>query len=425
MMDPGLHHLRINAERFRRHFEVLARIGATPEGGIWRPALGETDALARQWYRETIEAGGLTYTCDAAGNQSALLHGDNNERPHLILGSHLDSVPNGGRFDGALGVLAALEILLTLKEAEYRPPLGLEAINFSDEEGYHVGTLGSRALAGKLVENDLQNPFRGLTAFDAGLARLGLSRKTLFQARRPARGLAAFLELHIEQGPVLENAGVDIGVVAAIVGIGRLTLVFRGQSDHAGTTPMDLRRDAGAAAGDFTTTAWQALRGDFPDCVINIGDMRFRPGAFNVVPHTVELDLEFRAPDERQLSRLQAALIDLAKAVARDGRVELNPGPTEITPAVRMDTRMQDLLVREARRLGLSHRRMSSGAGHDAQSFADICPTGMIFIPSVAGCSHSPREYSEWVSCLNGVNVMLQSLLAMTETYRHQGAILG
>ena len=420
-MALDLTQLRIDQGRLRNHFEALARIGATPEGGVHRPALGDADSEGRKWLRERIEQSPLVYSDDPAGNQSAILHGCDRDGPRILIGSHLDTVPGGGRFDGALGVLAAFNVLLTLQDAGYTPPIGLEAINFTDEEGTHIGTLGSRALTGRLHTEDLQRPFQGLPALDTGLARIGLSRQNILQARRPTGSLAGYLELHIEQGPILAKAGIDIGIVTAIAGIGRRTLHFRGRADHAGTTPMSLRQDAGRAAGGFTAKAWDTLRENFPDCVINIGDMRFHPGTFNVVPHTVALDLEYRAPDDRQLEALQQTLTDLARATARECRVTLETGPVETSPAARMSTHMQDMLAHAADRLGLQHRRMPSGAGHDAQSFAGLCPTGMIFIPSVGGKSHGPDEYSRWKDCVNGNNLLLQAALELAATHRNAG----
>ena len=414
---PDLYRLRVDPQRLRIHFEALARIGATPDGGVHRPALSETDRDAREWLRERIEKSDLDYACDAAGNQSATLRGCDENGPRIILGSHLDTVPEGGRFDGALGVLAAVEVLQTLKDAGYMPPMAIEAVNFTDEEGSHIGTLGSRALTGQLDTEDLLHPFQGLPALDAGLAGLGLTRNNIRHARRTAKKIVGYLELHIEQGPRLIEDRADIGIVTAITGIGRLALRFRGRADHAGTTPMSFRCDAGRAAGIFSGKAWDVLREDFPEEVVNVGDMRFHPGMFNVVPHTVDLDLEFRAPDDRRLKNLQQALIALAHAVARECRVELEYGTVGISPAAAMDAQLQDLLARAADRLGLRHRRMPSGAGHDAQSFADFCPTGMIFIPSVGGRSHTPREYSRWQDCLNGANLLLQATLAMTVAY--------
>ena len=226
--------IRINAQRFKTTFEALSRIGATAAGGVQRPSLSAADLAARAWFRERIEAAGLQYACDAAGNQSALLRGSRANAPHFLLGSHLDTVPNGGRFDGALGVLAALEVLQTLEESGYSPSVNFEAVNFTDEEGTHIGLLGSRALTGKLTSEDLQHPNLGVEAFESGLTHLGLTRDGILGAYRDPKMIAGYLELHIEQGPTLAESGEEIGIVTAIVGIRRLRLRFTGKADHAG-----------------------------------------------------------------------------------------------------------------------------------------------------------------------------------------------
>ncbi len=233
---------------------------------------------------------------DGAGNHSALLRCGPAGARRLLLGSHLDSVPHGGRFDGALGVLAALEALRVVQEHNLSLPVDLEAIDFTDEEGTLVGLLGSAALAGKLAPEDLANPRGGREALLAGLARAGLSEAGLLEARRDPDALAGYLELHIEQGPRLLDAGVQIGVVTDIVGIASYTLSFFGRANHAGTTPMADRLDAAQGASAFTLAARRLVIEEFPGCVANVGAMRFSPGAFNIVPQAVDLSLEFRAP---------------------------------------------------------------------------------------------------------------------------------
>ena len=410
--------VRINEQRFKTNFEALSRIGATAAGGVHRPALSVADLEARTWFHGQIEAAGLEYTCrrptgDAAGNQSALLRGSRANAPHFLLGSHLDTVPNGGRFDGTLGVLAALEVLQTIKEAGYIPLICLEAINFTDEEGTHIGLLGSRALTGKLTSADLGHPNLGVEAFESGLTELGLSRDGILGAYREPKMIAGYLELHIEQGPTLAESGEEIGIVTAIVGIRRLRLRFIGKADHAGTTPIPRRRDAGRAACTFAAHAWEAVLRDFTDCVINVGNMRFEPGIFNVVPSAVTLDLELRASSKQGLAALYDALVHLAQQESKEAEVELEINLAEdIAPAV-MDSAVQDTLIESAQTSGRKYRLMPSGAGHDAQSFADICPTGMIFIPSVAGASHSPKEFSHWQDCVNGANLLLQAALKL------------
>jgi N-carbamoyl-L-amino-acid hydrolase len=248
-----LHPLRINPARFQSSFSALSVIGGTPEGGLDRMALGETHLAARRWFSEQISLTGLELHMDEAGNHSAILRSANPDAATLLIGSHLDSVLNGGRYDGALGVLAALETLRTIQDAGLALPMHLEAIDFTDEEGTLVGLLGSAALAGKLTPRDLQQPRGGRDHLLAGLARAGLSEAGLLTARRDPVTLAGYLELHIEQGPNLNRAGVNIGVVSGIVGIASYCLSVTGRANHAGTTPMADRLDSRAGRGRLHT----------------------------------------------------------------------------------------------------------------------------------------------------------------------------
>lgn len=405
--------LRVNEQRLRADWEALSAIGSTGDGGVHRPALSEAHLAARAWFREQVEAAGLTFRTDGAGNHSAWLQCGPANAPTLLLGSHLDSVPHGGRFDGALGVLAALEALRVVQEAGLSLPVHLEAIDFTDEEGTLVGMLGSAALAGRLQPEALRDPRGGRAALEAALARAGLTTEGLFTARRDPASLAGYLELHIEQGQRLIQAGADIGIVTAIVGIHSYRLTFVGQAAHAGTTPMDQRRDAAQGACAFTLAARRTVMDEFPGCVANVGAMHFTPGAFNIVPERVTLALEFRAPDPDRFARLEKALLAQARAEAERFGLGLeiewlgkcDPAPT--SPVA------QRAFAAAADALGLRHIAFATGAGHDAQSLAGLCPIGMIFVPSVDGVSHSPREFTPWPDCVNGANLLLQAALRM------------
>src|SRR6266498_5158777 len=244
-------------------FNELAQLGETADGGINRPTFSETHLAAHRWFREQIEKAGLEFRTDGAGNHSAVLtsagrvvaRGATYRDQTLLLGSHLDSVPDGGRFDGALGVVAALEVLKTIKENGIQLKFQLEAIDFTDEEGTLVGLLGSAALAGHLHHDLLQNPRGGRENLLEGMKRAGLSEESILSARRPKESLAGYLELHIEQGKRLERVGIDIGIVSAIVGIWSYRLSFIGRADHAGSTTMQDRLDASLGASAFTSTA--------------------------------------------------------------------------------------------------------------------------------------------------------------------------
>jgi N-carbamoyl-L-amino-acid hydrolase len=420
-----LENLRINPDRMLAAFNELAQFGATEEGGVHRPALSEAHLAARKWFRDEIERSGLEFHIDGAGNHSAVLtcqRVNPSTLPSvagqavqtLIIGSHLDSVPNGGRFDGALGVMAAFEVLRTIQENGIKLKVNLEAIDFTDEEGTLVGLLGSAALTGHLHPEILQNPRGGRDNLVEGMKRAGLSEESMLSAKRPKEFVAGYLELHIEQGKRLERAGINIGVVSAIVGISSYRLSFIGRADHAGSTIMQDRLDASLGASAFTLAARESVIKDFPNCVANIGDMHFMPGAFNIVPAQVDVSLEFRAPNEVEFDKLDSALLALAHEEAERFGLELKSdfrGRHSPTP---MSDSIQRAFVESCDALGLTHAPLVSGAGHDGQSFAGICPMGMIFVPSVNGTSHSPYEFTKWEDCVNGANVLLQTVLRLT-----------
>ena len=421
--------LRIDPDRMLAAFQELAQIGATSDGGVNRPTFSEAHLAARKWFREQVENAGLEFRTDGAGNHSAVLPissalpkdtgtvvsgaGGEVEAPTLLLGSHLDSVPNGGRFDGALGVMAAFEVLRTIQDAGLKLKLNLEAIDFTDEEGTLVGLLGSAALAGHLHRELLQNPRGGRENLVHGMTRAGLSDESMLSAARSKASLAGYLELHIEQGKRLEHAGMDVGIVSAIVGIWSYRLSFLGRADHAGTTTMSDRLDASLGASEFTLAARDIVINEFRDCVVNIGNMEFSPGAFNIVPAQVDVSLEFRSADEDKFKRLDSILLAHAQEAADRFGLELKIESLGKHSPSLMDERVRSMFASSCDELGLTHISLASGAGHDGQSFDNLCPVGMIFVPSKDGASHSPREFTEWEDCVNGANVLLQTVLRL------------
>ncbi len=407
--------LLINPDRFKEDFDSLAQIGSTGDGGVNRPALSEAHLEARRWFLARAAEAGLETRVDSAGNHSAILPSPISNPRILLLGSHLDSVPNGGRFDGALGIVAALEAMRAVKEAGLSLPVPLEAIDFTDEEGTLVGLLGSRAVTGGLSAEMLQTPRGGRAQLEAGLARAGLAEAGLLAAGRDPRSLAGYLELHIEQGPRLITSAIAIGVVTGIVGIRSFRLAYHGQANHAGTTPMDARVDASLGASTFVLTAREMVVRDYAGCVVNVGQMTFKPGAFNIIPGLAEFALEFRAPEARQLDELEKALLGLAHVIGRQYRLKLSAEPLDTCTPAPMSARAQAAITTAAESLALTHTAMPSGAGHDAQSLAPFTDAGMIFVPSRDGISHSPREFSDWDDCVNGANVLLRAALKMAE----------
>ena len=401
--------LRINPDRLRSDFEALAEIGSTGDGGVHRPSFSDAHLAARAWFREQIAKAGLECRVDGAGNHSAILGCGPVDAPTLLLGSHLDSVPYGGRFDGALGVVSALEALRVVNEAHLDLAMNLEAIDFTDEESTLVGLTGSAAISGKLKAGDLQNPRGGRAALEAGLARAGLTDESMLSAARPPESLGGYLEVHIEQGKRLEKSGIKIGIVTTIVGICWYRLTFIGRADHAGTTAMSDRLDPAQGASAFTLAVREIVVQEFPRCVANVGSLIFAPGAFNIVPSSVAVLLEFRAPTEDEFGRLEAVLVQRARSEAEHLKLGLSVeflGRHSPTP---LSERVQQAFGQVCETLGLSHVPLVSYAGHDAQSLAHLCPVGMIFVPSVDGASHSPREFTEWEDCVNGANVLLQA----------------
>lgn len=405
--------LRINAQRFRADFDALGRIGATKAGGSHRPALSPAHLEARAWLRARAREASLEVRVDGAGNHSALLRCGQPAAPCLLLGSHLDTVPNGGCYDGALGVLAALEALRTVSESGLKLNVDLEAIDFTDEEGTLCSFLGSHAVAGNLRPQDLEAPRGGREAFEAGLSRAGLTRDGVLSAARPRDHFAGYLELHIEQGRRLEAAGVAIGVVSAIPGIGFYQLVFTGRADHAGTSPLDERLDAARGAAAFVLSYPGVVLSGFPNCFANVGRMRLEPGASNIVPERAVLSLEYRSPQTETFERLGAALIENAREQAAQTGLGFEAEFLGSHPPAAMDAAVQAQITAAAADLSLTNMTLPSRAGHDAQTMAALCPAGMIFVPSVGGASHSPAEFTRWEDCVNGANVLLQTALRL------------
>jgi N-carbamoyl-L-amino-acid hydrolase len=393
--------LRINASRLLADLKALAAIGQTPEGGVSRTALSEADQAGRAWFRERVMDAGLQFHEDGAGNVSAVL---GESGPIILSGSHLDTVPNGGRYDGALGVLSALEALRTLREADIALPVRLEAISFTDEEGSVFSMLGSRALTGDLAPDELV-PVQGR------LTGTGLTPESILAAARDPHEYLAFVEVHIEQGTRLEQAGIDIGVVTNIVGIRDNCLIFDGQATHSGTTPMDQRADALWGAAAFVQRAKALVMDQFSPGVMNCGDLTITPGARNIVPGQVRLALEFRHGTFAQLNEMETALFALAREVADQHNLRLSIEAAEqIAPAV-LDERVITAIERAADTLNLSHTRLMSFAGHDTQTMSRFAPSAMFFVPSVKGLSHNPQEFTREQDVINGANVLCNALM--------------
>jgi N-carbamoyl-L-amino-acid hydrolase len=406
--------LRINEDRLLSDLKELARIGSTPDGGVSRQALTPADIEARCWYQEKIAEAHLAYAMDGAGNQSAILFSDPPSEKRILAGSHLDSVTNGGRYDGSLGVLGAFEALRALKDNDIKPPVTLEAVNFTDEESAIMGLMGSKAVVGQLTAADFERSRVDVNELTRRFSAVGITRESMLAATRD--DVLAWVELHIEQGTRLESSGVNIGVVNAIVGIRSIHVTFRGEAAHAGAKPMDLRRDALWGAATFVLRARQHVMGNYSPGVCNVGMINAEPGAFNIVPAEVYCALEFRHGSDDEMDQMEADLIRLLDDCAAEFGLSVS---CEATPPVIPATMSESVMAaieRAAGSLGLSHQRMLSFAGHDTQNVANIAPAAMYFLPSVDGISHNPNEFTSDADCINGANLMLHTLLELLET---------
>lgn len=402
----------VNTVRLTADIAALGRFGATDRGGVNRTVYSQADLAARAWLKARSTEAGLGFRTDAIGNCFIKLDGGDRSAPRIWTGSHIDTVPDGGRLDGAFGVLAGLECLRRLRESGFTPAATIEVVAFADEEGAYASFVGSRALVAGWTAEALS----GLTGRDGepiaeGLARIGSSIDAAASVPTIGPGdVGAFVELHIEQGPVLEDAGLDIGVVTDIVEVGHGTVTFLGQADHAGTTPMDLRRDATRAAGAFLL-GLPSVPVEFGStaAVATCGMISVEPGAANIVAEEVRLTLDIR-DRAGGVPSLQEGVASLARRCAADHELGYRLEWGSLTPGVALDAGMQQRIVDAADRVGAAHRRMVSGAGHDAQVMARAVPTGMIFVPSENGRSHSPAESTSAAQLEVGANVLLEVL---------------
>lgn len=402
--------LRVNGARLDGWLAALGAFGRNPQGGVSRTAYSDADRDGRQYVRQLMAAAGLDVRLDAASNILGRRAGRDAALPPILFGSHVDSVPSGGNYDGPLGTLAAIEVARTLGEHGVMTRHPLEIVVWQNEEG---GLVGSRIASGEFPARELDRvAVSGRTLRD-GITFLGGNPAALEGARRRRGDIAAYLELHIEQGDTLEREHVDVGVVEGIVGIWQWTVTVDGFANHAGTTPMDRRQDALLSAARFIEMVNRVVRSEPGRQVGTVGQIRAEPGAPNVIPGRVVMSLELRDLDAAKVARLYQRIADESPAIGRDGGTTVAFAPiTEHAPAP-TDPRVRAIIADAARGLGLSSRVLPSGAGHDAQEMARLAPTGMLFVPSVGGISHSPREFTRPQDCTNGANVLLQAVLAV------------
>jgi N-carbamoyl-L-amino-acid hydrolase len=388
--------------------EALGGIGKTAEGGVSRPAFGEPDVQGRAYIIGLMKESRLEVRIDAVGNIIGRRAGKNKEAPPIVIASHIDTVPNGGKYDGALGVIGALECVKALEESGVITGHPLEVAVFADEEG---GLIGSRGMSGELDEKTLDLMSQSGRTVREGIAAIGGNPGSIKEAARAKGDIASYLELHIEQGSILDSRGIAVGVVEGIVGIARWDVTVEGSANHAGTTPMGERRDALLAAARLILAVNRTVTSEPGRQVGTVGRIHAEPGAVNVIPGKVVMSLELRDISLDKVRSLFDRIQAESRTVERETGTNISFTAVEETPPTSTDPQLRGLLRESAAELGLSSLDLPSGAGHDGQSIAGIAPIGMIFIPSVGGISHSPQEFSRPEDIANGVRVLLRTLL--------------
>jgi N-carbamoyl-L-amino-acid hydrolase len=409
----------IDAARLRNRLERLSYHGRPPGGtfadGVNRVAYSVADLTARAWIIDEIKGMDVVPRIDAAGNIFARFGGQPNQ-PAILFGSHIDSVPTGGNFDGDLGTFAAFEVIQAVQAAKIQTRRPLEMVVWAHEEStaFGIGTAASRIVAGDLQAGDMDRVWNGMKRSDA-IRRIAGNPAQIETAIRGKGAWHSYLELHIEQGGTLDRARVPIGIVEGIVAIHRYDVVIEGAVNHAGTTPMTERKDAMVAAAQLTLAVRDIASRRQGRQVGTVGRIEIEPNSPNVIPGRATMSVEFRDLSEQVLRELGDAVKARGAAIAKDTGTTITFTLASTNLPAMATSGIQDAIGRAAERSGLKTMRLPSGAGHDAQQIAKLCPMGMIFVPSVGGISHSPKELSTWEDCANGANVLLRTVLELDQ----------
>ncbi len=405
---------QVNSKRLQETLEKLSEFGRNPEGGVTRLGFSEADMAAREYVMGLMREAGLEVRVDPAGNIFGRRPGTEN-LPVLLFGSHIDSVPHGGNFDGDVGSMGALEVIRALNDHKVNTRHPLEVVIWTNEEGHHFGVslFGSSAAAGLLGPEIIQRRDDHGVSLADWLRRYSQDPGSFAEARIQPGRLAGYLELHIEQGAVLDEARVPIGVVQGIVGIDWQTCKVTGFANHAGTTPMDRRHDALAAAARAVLAVREEVRAEPGRQVGTVGYIKVEPGARNIIPGRVEFPVELRDLDSAKVELLRERISKRFAEIAREEHVRIECAPLDTNQPRRTDAGLQQAIREAAQAAGLATLDLPSGAGHDAQSIARLAPIGMIFVPSRGGISHSPAEFTPWDQVANGAEVLRRTVLLL------------
>jgi N-carbamoyl-L-amino-acid hydrolase len=408
--------VHVNGDRLKGLLLGLAEFGRNPEGGVTRVGFSRADQAARAWLIERMKAAGLEVRVDPAANIHGRRAGGDTARPVILFGSHIDSVPKGGNFDGDVGSMGALEVMMALSDEKASTRHPFEMVVWSNEEGVHFGkgVFGSRMAARGPDAGELAAKDDDGVALAEWLRRYGLDPARIGEARLDPARVASYIELHIEQGGVLDRGGVQIGVVQGIVGIDRYHVTLEGFANHAGTTPMAERRDALVAGARLILAVREEVVARPGRQVGNVGYVQVLPGAPNVVPGLVRLPVELRDLKREVIDDMATRIRARAEAIGKETGVTVAMERYANDEPALTDPGLQDVIESSARAAGYSTLRLPSGAGHDAQSLGRAgIPIGMIFVPSKGGISHSPRELTEWDDVTRGAEVLYRVLRAL------------
>ncbi|MBB4254880.1 Zn-dependent hydrolase [Rhizobium sp. BK008] len=397
----------IDAARLLGRIRTLGEIGRDADGRLIRLAASDTEKLGRDRFVAWIEGAGLQVAVDRIGNIFGIWKPDSvTDNAPLMLGSHIDTVIGAGIYDGCYGTLSGLEVIETLRAEGLTPSRPIVVAAFTNEEGvrYTPDMMGSLVYAGGLdVDTALATIGTDGTILGDELERIGYAGERQPGFPRPH----AYIELHIEQGPVLEREGIRLGAVEHLQGISWQKVVITGDANHAGTTPISMRRDAGHAAARVVTFLRDRAQASNTPTVATVGCMRFEPDVINVIPSRATFTVDLRDPDEERLREEEAALATFLDRLSAEEQVGVSVERLARFEPVKFDQNIVRLIEEAARERGLACRRMTSGAGHDAQMIAGIAPSAMIFVPSIGGISHNPKEYTDDEDLVAGANILL------------------
>ena len=413
-MKPGGGAGMVDGDRLWRRLSELAEIGKRESGGVTRLSFTDEERSAKDLVASYMEEGGLAVREDAVGNLFGRREGSDPDAPAVLVGSHVDSVYDGGNFDGPLGVLAGIEVVQAMEEGGVRTDHPVEVVAFTDEEGarFSFGMIGSRALAGHLSPGDLDHRDGDDISISEAMRDYGLDPKRVEAARRQQDSLAAYLELHIEQGRVLEAEGLPVGIVTGIAGPVWLRFSLRGESGHAGATPMNRRHDALAAAAEIVGVVEEEAS-SAPSAVGTVGQLETRPGGINIIPGLVDFSVDLRDIDVSVRDRVEGRIRERAEEICVRRGVELGVEELQRLDPAPCSEEVRGVISDACREVGIRPHSLPSGAGHDGMHLASLYPMGMIFVRSKDGISHNPEEWSSRDDCEAGCNVLYWSVLGL------------